>query len=173
MKMPMFIARPVALVTVSSSILLTSCEQLGNNSGLAALTGGALGAGAGALIGGKHHRGEGAIIGGVVGALAGFALSKAYQASQSQRALAEERGRRAVQSDTVRNSKAKYVAVPVPKAKGSSGGASSDLMVVNKSTGEPVDNKVYEVSSSSQLANGKVANIGGHQAVVYSRMQGV
>ena len=95
-------------------------------------------------------------------------ITVCYQASERQHALAEARAQEAMRSEKVRNSKTRYVAVPVPKKKHVAGGPKSDLMVVDKKTGEPVDNKVYETTDKQQLKTGQTQTVGGYNAMVYN-----
>ncbi|HWL52177.1 MAG TPA: hypothetical protein VNQ90_07070 [Chthoniobacteraceae bacterium] len=102
-----------------------------------------------------------------------YSIYQSYRITREQEEIARARAAQAVRSPEVKRSKAKYVAVPVPKKKPTRKGPKEDLVVVDKETGEPVDQKVYETTSTSQLSSGSVGNLGGHEAVVYSGMQGV
>lgn len=102
-----------------------------------------------------------------------YSIHQSYRISREQEEIARVRAAQAVRSPEVRRSKAKYVAVPVPKKNAPARGPKEDLVVVDKTTGKPVDGKVYETTSTSQLNRGSVGNLGGHEAVVYSGMQGV
>ncbi len=102
-----------------------------------------------------------------------FSIYQSYRITREQEEIARARAAKAVRSPQVKRSKAQYVAVPVPKKKPTRKGPKEDLVVVDKATGKPVDGKVYETTKTSQLNNGSVADLGGHEAVVYSGMQGV
>lgn len=74
--------------------------------GIGALTGAALGAGAGALIGGKSHRGRNAAIGGLSGAVVGGAVGNYMdrQAAALKKSMPE--------AEVVRDADKVYVALP-------------------------------------------------------------
>lgn len=102
-----------------------------------------------------------------------YSIYESYRITREQEEIARVRAAQAVRSPEVKRSKAKYVAVPVPKKKPTPKGPKEDLVVVDKTTGKPVDGKVYETTKTSQLSSGSVGNLGGHEAVVYGGMQGV
>ena len=95
-------------------------------------------------------------------------LNAYYQASEQQRLQAEARAHEAMRSEKVRNSETRYVAVPVAKKKRVAGGPKSDLIVVDKKTGEPVNDKVYETTDKQQLKSGQTQKVGGYNAMVYN-----
>lgn len=101
------------MVAASSVALLTSaCATNPDGSyefkktGIGALGGAALGAGAGALIGGKSHRGRNAAIGGLTGAVAGGAIGNYMdrQAAALKKSMPE--------AEVVRDGDKVYVALP-------------------------------------------------------------
>ena len=151
--------------------LLPSCAEMGpvlNNTGLSALAGGALGAGAGALID-KKNRGRGALIGGILGSLVGVAIAKSYQASARQKAYAEARARRSLSSSSVRRKMkekgASRVAVAVPRSDGQSKG-----VVFVDENGKP-DSKVMVPEKPMEAGN--VYNLGGRKAYLANSWQGI
>lgn len=121
-----------------------------------------IGAGAGAVIGNQIGGSRGAVIGGLVGAGIGYAIGKA---NAEQKRLAEQRAAVALNKPKVRQqvktSKAKYVAVPVPKAKDQQG-PSTQLMKVNAQTGKPTGD-IYAPPSS--VKDGQEVKLGGDTAV--------
>lgn len=153
------IAGGMALTTVSctvnpeatSAIVGTGTGLIASAAGMSSRDAAALGAGIGLLT---------------------YAVTKSYQINERQKRIAEQRARIAMRNQQARQYQ--YIAVPVPKQKQSSSSSTkSDLVVVDKNTGKPVNNKVYETTKKDQLDGGQVAKVGGYDAYVYSSFQGV
>ncbi len=106
-----WIARMIVGMT-AASLLVTGCATNPDGSyeykrtGLGALGGAVLGAGAGALIGGKSHRGRNAAIGGLTGAVVGGAVGNYMdrQAAALKKSMP--------QAEVVRDGDKVYVALP-------------------------------------------------------------
>lgn len=149
--------------------LLTSCENPGSTAlagSIMQTVGGSVGYHHGSTEAGHALRAAGEIV-------VAYSIHQSYRISKEQDEIARARAAQAVRAPAVKRSKAKYVAVPVPKKNPTRTGPKEDLVVVDKSTGKPVDGKVYETTERSQLSTGRVGDLGGHEAVVYSGMQGV
>ena len=122
----------------------------------------------GGSIAGKQHGLAGSITGGMAGLLLDDPSAKAYRPNTAQRELARYRGQRAMADDLVRGSNAKCIAVLVPSVRGERDPLPHDLMLVKKSDGHLLTDKVYEVRSKSQLTNGTLIRISGYEAIVYN-----
>lgn len=151
---------PKLLTTTVSCLLITSllpsCETAGGTIATGVATG---------IIGnivGTQNRAAGNAISGIGAAIV---LYGAYQASQEQYRFAEANARYAIRY--ANRSRYRYVAVRVPKKNRVAGRPKSDLMLVDKNTGKVVGNRVYETKNAAQVKGGTVANIGGHEALVY------
>ena len=158
------ICRLTALLTILS---LASCAVLDDTSMSTAI-----GASGGAILGsavGGDSRVSGGTIGGIAGGVAGYVISKHYQADQEQKRIAEEEGRRAAEDAKIRNSKARYVAVPVRKKQGKG----QDVMVYDTQTKKLDSDKAYVPTSDTSCKKGDEVTVGGKRAVVARAFQGV
>lgn len=170
--------RRLTLLLLASSLLLTSCENLGpmleNTGGMAGL-----GAAAGAIIGGTtgnpNHRHQRAVVGGLIGAGTGAAISMAYKFSVQQRQYAQARANYALANNrsvmkSVKASDADYLMVPVRKERNNPKSASglARVKVKKKSDGTleagSVDSTVYP---SKHASSGSVMTVAGQDAVFY------
>lgn len=155
-------------------MLLSGCATGGGeiNEGQSAVLGGILGAGAGALID-KNHRGRGAAIGGLLGAGAGYVFARSYNASQRQRARAQQVGssyaNKPANAERMKKSKTRYVAVPVASEKKE---GAKDVVLYDTKT-QTTETKAYEPESGASFESGEVVKIGGKEAVVSNSFQGI
>lgn len=98
-----------------------------------------------------------------------WAISKKYQMDQRQQAIAMERARVALRNTPKSQ---RYVAVPVPKRNRSQAGPRSDLAVVDRQTGQLVNDKAYETTKAEQTRNNAPTKVGNYKTVVYNTFQG-
>ena len=165
------------IIPVLASSSMVSCTTVLEDTGLSTLAGAGIGAGVGSAVD-KDNRGRGALIGAGVGGLAGYLISKNYQATQEQIRVAQQRAavasRNSVTKRKLSENKTKYVAVPV-KPSGSeqqSSNAKNMVMIYDAESNELVDKKAY-VPSKSTYSSGEVANFGGRKTVVASGFSGI
>lgn len=160
-----FLCQLTASVTILS---LASCTVL-DNTAMSTAIGASGGAILGSAVGGSNNRVSGGAIGGLVGGAAGYVISNYYQADQEQKMIAEQEGERAYGDAKIRNSKARYVAVPVKKKKG----RGQDLMVYDTKTKKLDSDKAYVPDSETSCKKGDEVTVGGKRAVVAKAFQGV
>ena len=108
---------------------------------------------------------DAALTGIIVGAT-NYAVIKSYQASVEQRQYVYRRGDYAVSRPVVRrnlqSSRSRVVAVRVPKAKASSGGGST-VMLVSADNGTPVSDKAYDLEK--RPGDGEAITVNGQRAI--------
>ncbi len=121
-------------------------------------------------------------IGGQIGGQGGQLVSAAgraisYQASISQRSLAQERGQAALRQSSVKQTvaakKARYVAVPVkPSDEQKSKTKSKNLVMLYDTETGTAKATAYEPQKASYSQN-EEASFGGHRAVVAQSFAGI
>ncbi|MEM7012677.1 MAG: glycine zipper domain-containing protein [Verrucomicrobiota bacterium] len=144
--------------------MVTSLSSTSCNTAAATAAGSAIGAYVGREVGGSR----GAYAGAAIGALVGYAISEHYNANAAQRREAERRAQVAIRRANIRDSQARYVAVPVSKQSG--GGR--DVVLYDKKKGT-VDDKAYVPPSGVSYSQDQVVTVGGKKAIVASAFQGV
>ncbi|MEZ0299789.1 MAG: hypothetical protein ACAI35_25320 [Candidatus Methylacidiphilales bacterium] len=97
-----------------------------------------------------------------------YVITKSYEMDRQQRWEAEQQAKRIAQSPKAK--KHRYVAVPVKKRTRKAGQPKSDLAVVDTKSGEVVNNKAYETTSSNQLQEGANVKVGGYDAYVFQSL---
>lgn len=165
--------------TLTAAVLLlclplTSCEVI--NQTLAGLpaTGGTSSpfGGLTRLFPGSRSGGRGNATSTIIAVLTVAAI--AYAASQQQQKLAQQSVAR--RPTSVKKAKTKYVAVAVPKKDGTKG---KDMIIVDKETKKPVNQKAYELKpgqtakAGQKIKVGGFAGIGGYEATALDTVHGV
>ena len=153
----------VAALVTSGALLLSSCAEMAQNPGMAAVTGAAAGGLVGNLIGQSTHsnsgRVAGTLIGAGLGALIAVSIAHHYQATHEQQIWAERRVSESARAKA-RQRGCRYVAVKVPPKKGERG--RQHIVKVNTATGK-ADDQVIVPNSASGASRGDVVNLGGQK----------